>query len=236
MLPKTMKKNDPETIKTMFGAIAPRYDNANLFLSLGLHNLWNRKLVQSADKGSPKVLLDLCAGTGEITYRWLKGKKELKKAILLDFCPEMLDMAQKRSFGTHEISFIEGDAQAIPLPANTIDAVTIAYGIRNVKDPIKCFQEVYRVLKPGGSFSILELTEPKNPLIRFSHRLYLNHILPKLGGLLTQKPEAYRYLSSSIQAFVHPTVLTDNLNTLGFHNLKATPLSCGIAHLITCQK
>lgn len=220
----------------MFGAIASRYDAANSILSFNLHKSWNKRLAKSVEANNPSTLLDLCAGTGEIAYAWLKRQKEEKTAILLDFCPEMLDIAQKRAPKGHKLSFIEGDAQEIPLPANSVDAVTVAYGIRNVKTPLACFKEVNRTLKPGGVFSILELTEPKNSLLRWGHNLYLNRILPTLGGWITKNPEAYRYLSQSIQAFVRPDVLKEELAETGFTEIQVVPLTCGIAHLITCKK
>lgn len=230
------KKSEPETVKSMFGAIAAKYDRANAILSLNLHKVWNRKLVQAVDQYKPEILLDLCAGTGEIAFGWLAQQNQAKTAILLDFCPEMLDVAQQRAPKNHRLSFIEGDAQALPIPSASLDAISIAYGIRNIKDPQKCFSEAFRTLKPGGGFCILELTEPKNPFLRMGHRVYLNRLLPFLGGLITQKPHAYRYLSESIQAFVKPEALLNGLFEAGFIELTAKPLSGGIAHLITAKK
>jgi demethylmenaquinone methyltransferase/2-methoxy-6-polyprenyl-1,4-benzoquinol methylase len=220
----------------MFGAIAAKYDRANAILSLNLHKVWNRKLIDSIEKKNPEILLDLCAGTGEIAFGWLRRQKGPKTAILLDFCPEMLDVAQQRAPKNHRLSFIEGDAQALPLPSSSVEAISVAYGIRNIKDPSRCFAEAFRTLKPGGLFSILELTEPKNPFLRVGHRLYLNQLLPLLGGLITRKPHAYRYLSESIQAFVRPEVLLNGLFEAGFSDLSAKSLSGGIAHLITAKK
>lgn len=227
---------DPNAIRSFFGDIAPRYDNANAVLSFNLHKGWNKKLVKETTKNNPEVLLDLCAGTGEIAYLWLKNQTDLKKAILLDFCPEMLDIAKQRRPKKHRLSYIVGDAQAIPIPDHCVDAVSVAYGIRNVKSPKTCFKEVMRVLKPGGTFGILELTEPQNPIIKAGHRLYLEKILPVLGGMITKKPDAYKYLSSSIQAFVKPQVLVESLKEAGFQNIKVTSLTFGISHLITATK
>lgn len=227
---------NPQAIQKMFGAIAPKYDCANAFLSLNLHKIWNRKLVNKASTHNPTILLDLCAGTGEIAYLWLKKAQSKKAAILLDFCPEMLKIAKDRKPQGHQISFLTADAQAIPMPNSTVDAITIAYGIRNVKNPDKCFQEAFRVLRPGGTFAILELTQPNNRLLRIGHKLYLEKILPILGGILTRKPDAYRYLSTSIQSFVKPAELIHSLSQAGFHTIQATPLTFGVAHIITAKK
>lgn len=231
-----MKKSNPETIQAMFGEIAPRYDRANAFLSFNLHKKWNNELVRLTTIGSPDCLLDLCAGTGEIANLWLDRQPSPKKAILLDFCPEMLAIAEAKPKGKHDVTFIQGDAQAIPLSNASVDAVTVAYGIRNVKEPHRCFEETYRTLKTGGSFGILELTEPSNGFIRAGHNFYLKYILPRLGGWITNKPDAYRYLSSSIQAFVKPEELAVELTKAGFKEIQITPLTFGIAHLITCKK
>lgn len=223
-------------IQKMFGAIAPNYDWANCVLSFNLHKRWNRKLVEHATCDNPTSLLDLCAGTGEIAHLWLK-KNENKSAILLDFCPEMLEVARKRPYKKgHKLSFLEANAEAIPLPTSCVEAITLAYGIRNVQTPSRCFQEAYRVLKPRGTLAILELTEPSNPLIRQGHNFYLKHFLPTLGGWLTRKPDAYRYLSTSIQAFIKPSVLAEELAKKGFTSIQITPLTFGIAHLITAKK
>lgn len=220
----------------MFGQIAPRYDLANKVLSFNLHKSWNQKLVDEVSCNNPSSLLDLCAGTGEIAYLWLKRSAGNKAAILLDFCPEMLEVAKKRKPDNHSISFLQADAQAIPLPENSVEAITIAYGIRNVENPSRCFQEAFRVLKPGGTFAILELTEPKNRLLRLGHNLYLRFLLPTLGGLLTRQPEAYRYLSTTIKTFTKPALLADTLLRAGFSSVRTTPLSGGIAHLICGKK
>lgn len=234
----SMKKSDPSTIQAMFGEIAPRYDQANSWLSFNLHKLWNKKLVKSANLTNPKKLLDLCAGTGEISYLWLKDHELRKEVIMLDFCEGMLQVAKERSHEArnHKLKFIQGDAQLIPLKNNSVDAVTVAYGIRNVKESLKCFKEVFRVLKPGGTFGILELTEPNNVIVKAGHKFYLENFLPTIGGWITRKPEAYKYLSSSIQAFVKPQVLVNEMESCGFSEVKMQPLTFGIAHLITAKK
>jgi demethylmenaquinone methyltransferase/2-methoxy-6-polyprenyl-1,4-benzoquinol methylase len=224
------------SLQKMFGEISGRYDFTNRVLSFNLHKSWNRKLVDTLAKSDIATLLDLCAGTGEIAYSWLKRQAEPKKAILLDFSPEMLAIAKTRKPPNHEIILLHADAQAIPLPDQSVEAIALAYGIRNVPNPPRCLLEAYRVLKPGGTLAILELTEPQNPLLAPLHRFYLNHLLPRLGGWLSGKTEAYRYLSKSIQAFIKPDVLAKQLKAAGFASTEQTPLTFGIAHLISAKK
>lgn len=230
------QKRNLEQVQALFGKIADRYDLTNGILSFQIHRIWNQKLTNSL-KG--ETLLDLCAGTGEIAYRWLKTSKNSKNAILLDFCPEMLKIAEsKRSpFETkgHKLQFIQADAAKIPLLNHSVDCVSVAYGVRNVCDLPSCFNEVHRVLKPGGTFSILELTEPNNRALKSLHRFYLNRFLPTLGGLMTQQKDAYDYLSKSIQEFIEPEKIALELKSKGFEKVTISPLMGGIATLISSQ-
>jgi len=228
------QQSAPETIQAMFASIAEHYDRANSTLSFGLHPYWNQQLIQAI--GSHKCLLDLCAGTGEIAFGYLK-KNPQAEAILLDFCPEMLSVAQSKGASFHHrFEMIQADAQAIPLPNHSVDAVTIAYGIRNIKDPEKCFHEVFRVLKPGGFFGILELTRPTAKLPRLGHRCYTRFVLPLLGKFTAKNMEAYRYLASSVEIFATPEVLMKNLHTSGFQNVQKRSLTFAAATLFTAIK
>lgn len=225
----------------MFGSIATQYDKTNAVLSFQLHRYWNSKLLhQVTDAHNPESLLDLCAGTGEIAFSYLKKSKTKKKVYLLDFCEEMLECAkakgQNLKVATHDISYIQADAQVIPLNNESVQSATVAYGIRNIHDPSKCIKEVFRVLKPGGTFGILELTEPKNPVLRFGHKLYLKTILPLVGRALTSNKEAYEYLCNSIKSFVKPDALEAMLQEAGFTQTLKKPLAGGIATIIYGKK
>lgn len=230
------QKTEPETIQSLFSSIAPYYDRTNALLSFGLHERWNGVLVNALSSFSPSSLLDLCAGTGEIAFNFLKINP-LAQATLLDFCPEMLAVAEAKGISFKKrFSLIEGDAQAVSLPDASFDAVSIAYGIRNVQNPEQCFQETYRLLRPNGVFGILELTRPNNRFMRFGHACYLKTFLPLLGKWVAKDQQAYRYLSQSIQSFVSPLDLKKNLSTVGFSSILIKPLMSGIATLILAKK
>jgi demethylmenaquinone methyltransferase/2-methoxy-6-polyprenyl-1,4-benzoquinol methylase len=225
----------------MFGSIAKRYDRTNAILSFQLHRFWNSQLIKEVtDAHNPESLLDICCGTGEIAFAYLKKSKQNKKIFMLDFCEEMLECAkvkgQNSSFKTHNISYIQGDAQQIPLEAKSVQSVTVAYGIRNVQDPSKCIREVFRVLKPGGTFGILELTEPTHPVLKVGHQIYLKAILPVIGRLFTSNKQAYEYLCNSIQSFVKPHELETILKDSGFVKTSQKPLAGGIATIIYGKK
>lgn len=229
---------DPEVIQNMFGKIAQPYDFINGILSLQLHKFWNRQLANSLK--AKHTLLDLCSGTGEIAYRWLEQQKTPKTAIFLDFCEEMLEVAKAKRLPHlikgHDLRFIQADASFLPLANESIDGASVAYGIRNVQKPEKCFLEVFRVLKPCGKLSILELTQPENSFLKFLHTLYLEKVLPFIGGLLTNEKEAYSYLAKSVQTFSEPHELKDQLLTSGFKEIHIRPLTGGIATLIEASK
>ena len=219
-------KNNPETIQAMFGSIAQGYDKANAILSWRMHQWWNRQLVKKA--GSSPKLLDLCAGTGDIAYAYLE-KNPSTEVHLLDFCPEMLACAKTKQKPGQKLQFVQGDAMALPFSDHSFPSATMAYGIRNIQNPLKSLQEIHRVLQPGGSVSILELTQPKNRIIRAGHSFYLHAILPPLGRLITSNKEAYSYLCSSIQAFIPAEILIRHFQQAGFTSVTATSLTFGTA-------
>lgn len=235
-------KQDPSSIRTLFASIAKRYDVGNAVLSMRLFRRWNAQLVSSVITAKqPKVLLDLCCGTGDIAFTYLRHAEHPPEAVyMIDFCPEMLRQARMKSEGLStrntSIHYIVGDAQDIPLPDASVDCVTIAYGIRNVANPAKCFGEVFRVLRPGGSLGILELTRPRNPLMRLGHTLYLKAIVPVVGRFLTSNRQAYDYLQSSIRHFIPAEDLRTLLLEAGFQNASVTPLSGGIATLLSAER
>lgn len=234
-------KENPASIQQMFGSIAQNYDKTNAILSFQLHKRWNRELVKHVGgEEEAETLLDLCCGTGDIAFTCLANSKKKRKVYMLDFCQEMLDCAKEKSFAQglnkHHISYLQADAQSIPLPAESISLTTLAYGIRNIQNPQACFRETYRVLTPGGKFGILELTTPQNPFMRFGHRIYLRTILPLLGKWLTDNKDAYRYLCRSIHTFTPPTEITRMLKEEGFQQITLSPLFGGIATLFTCTK
>lgn len=235
---KIYDKNLPQSIQNLFNSIASSYDITNTFLSFGLHKIWNKALVKHL--GTPETLLDLCAGTGEISFLMMNKNKLLKKIFLLDFSKEMLLMAKHKSLkhpnkkvDTH---FIQADASKIPLSNDQVDAISIAYGLRNIKEPQLCIKEAFRVLKPGSPFGILELTEPKYKVLNTLHQYYLKIFLPLIGKMLTTNKDAYKYLSKSIPQFLAPQKIMHILNDTGFENVRIIKQTGGIATLIIANK
>lgn len=237
------RKDSPATIQTMFNEIAHRYDRTNQVLSFSLHKVWNRKLVRHFIQRarSPQILLDLCAGTGDIAFEFLKQTLPPSQVYLIDFSTAMLASAKQKAAqlveaARHQLYYLETDVQRLPLSDNFADCASMAYGIRNVKDPSLCLSDVFRVLKPGGFFAILELTRPKSSILRFGHQLYLRTFLPLLGNWLTNNRDAYQYLCQSIESFIEPAELENLFKRQGFVKTECLPLTGGIATIILGQK
>ncbi len=245
--PPQYEKQDPQSIRHMFSRIASRYDVGNAVLSMSLFRQWNRSLVRNVIlPQEPKSYLDLCCGTGDIALTYLKGLRKHPKlpvpqtVYMVDFCEEMLEIAKAKALRARlpkvDLEFITGDAMALPLDDNSVDCVSVAYGIRNVADPRRCFEEILRVLRPGGRIGILELTRPKNPFLRLGHNLYLRTFVPLLGRYVATDGEAYEYLQKSIRNFVAPELLSQMLQDLGFSDVRLRQLSGGIATLLSGHK
>ncbi len=238
----TYSKQDPASIRTLFTSIARRYDIGNAVLSMQLFRRWNQQLIDSVVKPTkPKLMLDLCCGTGDIAFSYLsQTQTPPDTTFMIDFCHEMLKHAKIKAEalpkGKSNIHYITGDAQDIPLPDACVDCITIAYGIRNVAIPDKCIEEAFRVLRPGGCLGILELTRPKSAFMRAGHAIYLRTIVPIVGRFLTSNRQAYDYLQKSIRHFISPDDLRHMMLNAGFSDVIITPLSGGIATIISGQK
>lgn len=237
----TYKQSDPTSIQSLFNSIAKRYDRSNSLLSLGMHKNWNRALVKELIRqDKPHQHLDLCCGTGDIAFEYLKRCNVACQSTLIDFCSEMLACAKEKGASlfpnNNSIQYIEADALQLPLENELVDCATIAYGIRNVQFPLKCMQEVYRVLKPGGTFGILELTRPQNAFMKFGHKIYMRTILPVVGKWIATNKEAYLYLMRTIETFISPTELMSLMEKAKFTNVKRISLMGGIATIIVGEK
>lgn len=237
-------KSNPETIMEMFSTIALKYDRANAVLSFNLHKYWNRQLVKNVlrmAKPTSYEFLDLCSGTGDIAIEIMKFQKRNSKVFLLDFCNEMLKCAEKKitqlkNIGIHEQAFIQGDAQNLPFQDQQMDCITIAYGIRNIKNPEKCIQESFRTLKKDGVIGILELTQPSNKILKYGHSIYLQKIMPQLGKLVATNKSAYDYLCNSINTFIPPNELMNMLSNNNFQNITKISMLGGIATILIAKK
>lgn len=221
---------EAEAVRNMFGGIAKRYDLANHLLSGGMDFWWRHVLVKKVKTCRPTRVVDLATGSGDVAFA-LKKKLGPSAAVQgLDFCQPMLDEAERKRRERSpppDIHFGIGDILNLPLDDQSTDAVTVAFGIRNLETREKGFQEIHRVLRPGGILLILEFSQPY-AWFRPVYYAYLKYFLPPIAGLITRQPEAYDYLGCSIEGFPARQQLTDELQGAGFRDIRATPMTLGI--------
>jgi demethylmenaquinone methyltransferase/2-methoxy-6-polyprenyl-1,4-benzoquinol methylase len=224
-------------VQKMFAGIAKRYDIANLLLSGGCSFYWTKRLVALVKRSSPKEIADLATGSGDVAFE-LKRRLPASRVRGLDFCEEMLDVARERSAkipGSEAIEFAFGDCMALPLEDDSVDAVTIAYGVRNFEDRPRGLREILRVLKPGGKVYVLEFTQPEK-WFRPIYFLYLKFLLPVVARIVTGDKKAYDYLAGSIEAFPPKERLSSELREAGFAAVRAIGLTASIVAIHTAEK
>lgn len=231
--PKTenRKPDHSSAVRRMFSALVPWYDFLNRFLSLRRDVIWRRRLVAGLPDWPAPFLLDLAAGTLDVTLELARRYPKARFAAG-DFSLPMLRRGREKwRSRNHDLPLllVAADALALPFPAASWDAVTVAFGIRNLTPREAALKEMHRVLKPGGWLAILEFGPPVSRPLSLLYHLYLNHLLPLLGRLFSRHPQAYQYLSDTIQAFPSPSDFTKELAGAGFHPLPPTPLTRGIA-------
>jgi demethylmenaquinone methyltransferase/2-methoxy-6-polyprenyl-1,4-benzoquinol methylase len=212
-------------VREMFGRIAPRYDLANHLLSYNLDRLWRRRTVKRVrailDRPDARVL-DICCGTGDLALALRKAGRA--RVLASDFCHPMLEAASRKLPGG---VLFESDALRLPLRDASLDLVTVAFGFRNLTDYDAGMREMRRVLRPGGTAAILEFSQPGNSLFAAVYKLYSRLILPRLGGLITGAPDAYRYLPESIRKFPDAPGLAEAMRRAGFHQVSYERLTGG---------
>lgn len=217
----------------MFDAIAPTYDLLNSILSGGLHRIWEGRLVRMLPVNSTGRYLDLCTGTGALVPRLATRCAEIVGA---DISPQMLQVARNRWRSIPNVSWMEADAQALPFSDEVFDAISVAYGVRNLPDLQLGLREMHRVLKPGGSIGILEFGQPTNRAWRAVFSLYSRYVIPLIGGLLSGKRAAYEYLPTTAAAFPCGEQFENLLRANGFHPIKTAPLMGGVAFIYYAEK
>lgn len=220
-----------ERVRAMFDQIAPRYDLLNHVLSLNIDKRWRarvtRELAPVLSKPDAKAL-DLCCGTGDLTIA-LRRAFPGSDVVGLDFSRPMLARADQKSTTDPRVSLVQGDATCIPFPDGGFDAVTIAFGLRNLTSVEGGLSEIRRMLAPGGRAVILEFSRPAFPLLREAFGFYFHQILPRIGGIVSGSRGAYTYLPKSVEEFPDQKALAGMMENAGFVGIRFRNLSGGIA-------
>jgi demethylmenaquinone methyltransferase/2-methoxy-6-polyprenyl-1,4-benzoquinol methylase len=223
-----------EQVARMFNNIAWRYDFLNRFLSLGIDRAWRRKAISMLRPFRPRIILDIATGTADLAIESLKLDPE--QVIGVDISVDMLKIGREklRNKGLDSrISLLEGDSERLIFEDNKFDAVTVAFGVRNFEHLENGLREILRVLRPGGAVMILEFSQPRNPLMNGLYTFYSTRITPWFGRKISKDPQAYTYLHESIAAFPSGQDFLKILESCGFRQAAAKPMTFGVVSVYT---
>jgi demethylmenaquinone methyltransferase/2-methoxy-6-polyprenyl-1,4-benzoquinol methylase len=213
----------------MFDRVAARYDLLNSLMSAGLHRRWTERAAERAEVGPGDSVLDVCCGTGDLTFALAERISPGGSVVGCDFSEPMLDLAREKAAKRDSggIRFEWADALQLPYDSGRFDAVTVGYGVRNFADRDRGLRELARVLRPGGRLVVLEFTEPRRPPFSTFYAIWFDRLVPVLGRL-TRDPEAYAYLAESVHSFPDPPGLAAKMEAAGLGEIRYTVLAGGI--------
>lgn len=218
---------EARAVQAMFARIARRYDFLNRVLSAGIDRRWRARLVRRLGPLEGREVLDVACGTGDLAFELAEAGA---RVVGLDFTREMLVLARAKDRAAR-VSFLNGDALALPFERASFDAATIAFGLRNLEDRRKGLAELARVVRPGGTVMVLEFSLPPSRLLAAPYRFYFTRVLPRVGALVSGDDEAYRYLPDTVLAWPEPSELERELQSVGLVRCGFERLSGGIACL-----
>jgi demethylmenaquinone methyltransferase/2-methoxy-6-polyprenyl-1,4-benzoquinol methylase len=226
-----------DAVRQMFTAIAQHYDVLNTVLSFGLHHYWRQQAVAVSKIPSGARLLDVCSGTADLALAFARHLGHHGQVIAMDFCTAMLDRGKQkaRQQGIH-LTCTLADAHNLPFGDAVFDAVTVAFGLRNVDSLATALREMYRVLRPGGTALVLEFGQPHGMILGPLYRFYSHYILPRLGGWVSGHPEAYTYLPRTAAVFPAGGRFVREMVAQDFTDVHAQALSGGIVYLYRAMR
>ncbi len=226
-----------EQVAQMFDNISENYDGLNRVISLGIDVSWRKKVVKLIGENNPKQILDIATGTGDLALMMAEVNPD--RIVGLDISEGMLSVGRKKvtkAALSNKIEMVVGDSENIPFDDNTFDAITVSFGVRNFENLDKGLTEILRVLKPGGTFVVLETSNPTKFPFKQGYKLYTNIILPLIGKLFSKDKVAYSYLSKSANSFPFGEAFNNILRKNGFKNAKDIPVTFGVASIYTAVK
>ena len=227
-------------VQEMFAQIAPRYDLMNHLLSLGIDILWRKRTVRELRLDGDLPILDCCTGTGDLALMLAKRVAGRVEVVGTDFCAPMLQLAKKKHDAGKtgfSVRFLEADTQILPFSDAAFQAVTVAFGLRNVQDTDVGLRELTRVCAPGGQVAVLEFSKPTVPGLSHLYQAYFKHVLPRVGQSLAKNQQsAYEYLPNSVLEFPCGQALADRMQAAGLRDVRVIPLTFGVATLYVGER
>ena len=226
-----------EQVTQMFDTISENYDGLNRVISFGIDIKWRKRVVAILKKKNPEILLDIATGTGDLAINLVQTGA--RKIVGLDISPGMLEVGKKKVLEKHmekTIEMIEGDSENLPFEDNRFDAVTVAFGVRNFETLEKGLSEIHRVLKPSGTFVVLETSVPTKTPYKQGYHFYTKNILPRIGRLFSKDDSAYAYLSESASVFPYGENFNNILRKIGFIDVVNKPQTFGVASIYVATK
>ena len=234
---KNSKLGKKQQVTQMFDSISSNYDGLNRVISFGIDVQWRKRVVAILKAKKPKNILDIATGTGDLAINLVETGAE--KIIGLDISPGMLKVGRKkvnkRNMG-NTIDMVVGDSENLPFEKNSFDAVTVAFGVRNFETLEKGLSEIYRVLRPQGTFVVLETSIPTKTPFKQGYRLYTKYVLPVIGKIFSNDNSAYAYLSESASVFPHGEEFNNILRKIGFIEVENRPQTLGVASIYVATK
>ena len=232
---KTYHKNNERLVSKVFQDVFDKYDLMNDLMSLGVHRLWKKNLINWLNPQKNTKLIDVASGTGDVAKLYLNKINYEGKVFCVDENKEMLNLNKKKFHNSYSIDWFCNNAEKLPFKNNYFDYYTISFGIRNVDNIENALKEAYRVLKPGGRFLCLEFSKIKNDLLNKFYQTYSKSI-PKLGKLIVGKSEPYEYLVESIEKFYNQDEFTKLIEKQNFINVSHRNISAGIVAIHSAWK
>ncbi|NNC51042.1 MAG: bifunctional demethylmenaquinone methyltransferase/2-methoxy-6-polyprenyl-1,4-benzoquinol methylase UbiE [Flaviramulus sp.] len=226
-----------EQVTKMFDTISGDYDGLNRVISFGIDIKWRKNVVKIIKEANPETILDIATGTGDLAINL--AETNAKKIVGLDISSGMLEIGKEKINNKgleSKIDMILGDSENMPFENNSFDAITVAFGVRNFETLENGLKEIYRVLKPNGTFVILETSIPNKSPFKQGYKFYTKNILPLIGKMFSKDKSAYKYLSESASVFPYGEALNNILRKIGFINVVDFPQTFGVATIYKSSK
>jgi demethylmenaquinone methyltransferase / 2-methoxy-6-polyprenyl-1,4-benzoquinol methylase len=229
---KVSLREKTRRVSSVFSSVAENYDLMNDLMSLGVHRLWKRFVVELAGVRPGQNILDLAGGSGDLALQFAQRVGRGGSVTLADLNADMLDVGRRRLVDAgvvKGIGYVQANAESLPFPDDSFDLVSIAFGLRNVALKSRALESMFRVLRPGGQMLILEFSTVSVPLLEPLYRAYIMNVLPRMGGIVAGDSDSYRYLAESIRMHPSQESLLEMIRAAGFERCSYHNLSGGIS-------